>query len=100
MKRADLLLQDTDGETIGAVEVKLGHRLGQEQSDWYLETFDADLPLLLATLDPDDAGTRARTLGGSRRPSLVSFGVGRRPRIPRWQCSPPRQQTYSSRGRR
>ena len=56
MKRADLQLLDADGETIGAVEVKLGHHLDQEQSDWYLETFDSDVPLLLATLDPDDAG--------------------------------------------
>src|SRR5699024_12429668 len=56
MKRADLQLLDADGETIGAVEVKLGHHLDQEQSDWYLETFDSDVPLVLATLDPDDAG--------------------------------------------
>src|SRR5699024_10247497 len=44
MKRADLQLLDADGETIGAVEVKLGHHLDQEQSDWYLETFDSDVP--------------------------------------------------------
>src|SRR5699024_6659338 len=55
MKRADLQLLDADGETIGAVEVKLGHHLGQEQSDWYLDTFDADVPLLLATLDSEDS---------------------------------------------
>ncbi|TDP79291.1 hypothetical protein DEU31_1663 [Brachybacterium sp. AG952] len=53
-KRADLLLQDESGATVGAVEVKLGHHLSQEQSDWYTTTFEADVPLLLASLDPVD----------------------------------------------
>jgi len=53
-KRADLLLVDEAGSTVGAVEVKLGHHLSQEQSDWYTTTFDADVTLLLASLDPVD----------------------------------------------
>lgn len=53
-KRADLLLMDAAGDTIGAVEVKLGHHLSEAQSDWYLSTFAADVPLLLTSLDPED----------------------------------------------
>lgn len=53
-KRADLLLKDESSATVGAVEVKLGHHLSKEQSDWYTATFDADAPLLLASLDPVD----------------------------------------------
>lgn len=53
-KRADLLLADEGGRTVGAVEVKLGHHLGHEQAAWYSETFDSEVPLLLASLDPVD----------------------------------------------
>lgn len=53
LKRADLLLMDDDADAVGAVEVKLGHHLSDEQSDWYTETFDAGVPLLLASLDPE-----------------------------------------------
>ncbi|MBP2410214.1 hypothetical protein [Brachybacterium fresconis] len=50
--RADLLLMGASGETIGAVEVKLGHHLSPKQSEWYTSTFGAEVTLLLASLDP------------------------------------------------
>lgn len=52
--RADLVLTDVEGVAAGAVEVKLGHHLSEDQSDWYSTTFDAEVPLLLTSLDPVD----------------------------------------------
>lgn len=52
--RADLVLTDEEGMATGAVEVKLGHHLSRDQSDWYSTTFDVDAPLLLTSLDPVD----------------------------------------------
>jgi hypothetical protein len=63
LNRADLVLRDEDGSVIGAVEVKLGHRLSPEQASWYEATFGVDVPLILASLDlvrPEAAGTGAR----------------------------------------
>lgn len=53
VKRADLILTDESGSPIGAVEVKLGHHLNKEQSEWYTETFEEGVPLLLTSLDSE-----------------------------------------------
>lgn len=54
-KRADVLLHGVDGSVVAAVEVKLGHHLSDEQKGWYEDTFEPEVPLILASLDRTDA---------------------------------------------
>lgn len=54
-QRADLILVDVEGNAVAAVEVKLGHSFGEAQSSTYAETFESEVPLLLAGLDVDGA---------------------------------------------